>query len=210
MPTRQVVNSSAYCQERRFSSSCSFSRHSLSRPFVWKKVSDNKEDSSDESSSQKIPSNWFPEITLCGNNLWKSTQRGVCVCMCVRRAHEKKKKKTLPLLGWGWEREIAVSIRETDGTMRNLQFKEILFFFFRLHAKTRKEIPGSCARQTARDPVWGRKKKEVLKPEIAHKTLKWLHIAIWNLMRNCVRIEETLFSVTACEGEWAPPPPVYT
>lgn len=149
MPTRQVVNSSAYCQERRFSSSCSFSRHSLSRPFVWKKVSDNKEDSSDESSSQKIPSNWFPEITLCGNNLWKSTQRGVCVCMCVRRAHEKKKKKTLPLLGWGWEREIVVSIRETDGTMPNLQFKEIPFFFSvctRRQEKRYQVTPGSRRR----------------------------------------------------------------
>lgn len=159
MPTRQVVNSSAYCQERRFSSSCSFSRHSLSRPFVWKKVSDNKEDSSDESSSQKIPSNWFPEITLCGNNLWKSTQRGVCVCMCVRRAHEKKKKKK-PFLCWVEDENVrswfrSARLTEQCGICNSKRF----LFFFRLHAKTRKEIPGYPRFQAARDPVWGRKKK---------------------------------------------------
>lgn len=159
MPTRQVVNSSAYCQERRFSSSCSFSRHSLSRPFVWKKVSDNKEDSSDESSSQKIPSNWFPEITLCGNNLWKSTQRGVCVCMCVRRAHEKKKKKNPSSAGLRmrtWDRGF-----DPRDWRNNAEFaiQRDSFFFFRLHAKTRKEIPGYPRFQAARDPVWGRKKK---------------------------------------------------
>lgn len=129
MPTRQVVNSSAYCQERRFSSSSSFSRHSLSRPFVWKKVSDNKEDSSDESSSQKIPSNWFPEITLCGNNLWKSTQRGVCVCMCVRRAHEKKKKK--PFLCWVEDENVRSWFRSARLTEQCgiCNSKRFLFFF---------------------------------------------------------------------------------
>lgn len=150
MPTRQVVNSSAYCQERRFSSSCSFSRHSLSRPFVWKKVSDNKEDSSDESSSQKIPSNWFPEITLCGNNLWKSTQRGVCVCMCVRRAHEKKKKKNPSSAGLRmrtWDRGF-----DPRDWRNNAEFaiqRDSFFFFFvctRRQEKRYQVTPGSRRR----------------------------------------------------------------
>lgn len=124
---------------------------------------------------QEIPSNWFPEITLCGCKLWRSIQWKKRVCAWEEIFTCSGEDET-----WG-----PVLIHVTDGTMKNLHFKEIPFFFSHAQEKRYRLPPHTRQRVIRYDVV-----KEAWKSEPAHKILKWLHIEGLNLMRNYVKIGE--------------------
>lgn len=143
----QGMNWSTYCTEQQFHLSF-LPTPAHNAPILCMKRWATKSwyDSSDETSIQKIPSNWFPEITLWRNKLWKSTEwKKKRACACV---HEEKSSHAQVRM----RREIHILIHVTDDTMGNLHLKEIPLLFTR-----KKETPGSSTYQAARDPERGRK-----------------------------------------------------
>lgn len=90
----------------------------------------------------------------CAGTIYGNPRRGVCVsaCACVERMRRKKKKT---FLCWVEDENVRSRFRSARLTEQCgiCNSKRFLFFFFRLHAKTRKEIPGYPRFQAARDPV---------------------------------------------------------
>lgn len=127
---------------------------------------------------QGIPTNWFPEITLCEQKMMKIhsvKKKGVHMCVCVRW--------NLHTLRWGWD---ARFYSDPCDWRHNEEFASERDSFSFHRGTQKKETAASPADQAAHDSVWPHNGGLNIR-ECTQNVQVTPHRS-WNLMRNEVKI----------------------